>query len=108
MNNSNPLIPQGSLLEQQQNKKRHHFKVAILCVLAANAVLISGMLLIGCRPSSESSQPQPEATPLAENTNLTMPSTDTNVTSALPPVVAPSNNTAITAPPVVTPTPPPI
>ncbi len=100
MNNSNPLIPQGSLLEQEQNKKRHHFKVAILCVLAFNVLFVGGMLLIGCRPSSnEAQQPQETPPPLASETPSNAPGTD--MANTLPPLTpsnaAPSN--VVTAPP---------
>jgi len=76
MNNSNPLIPQGSLLEQEQNKKRHHFKVAILCVLAFNVLFVGGMLLIGCGHPRDTT-PQDNTAPILTDTNP--PAFDTNV-----------------------------
>ena len=102
MNNSNPLIPQGSLLEQQQNKGRRHFKIAILCVLAVNGLILGVMLIVGgCKP--EAAAPT-DNTPPAQSADTTPPTPDTNVVSTNIP--APPSTNVVAAPPIQ-PTPPP-
>ena len=46
MNNPNPFIPQGSLLEQK-NKKRARVKVAVFSIFAVNILVISPLLIRG-------------------------------------------------------------
>ncbi len=56
MNNSNPFIPQGSLVEQK-NKKRARFQVAVLSIFGFNVLLLLSILLIqGCGRSDDKSQ----------------------------------------------------
>jgi LysM repeat protein len=47
MNNPNPLIPQGSLLEQQA-KGKPHLRIA-LCIAAAHVVFLGLLLMQGCK-----------------------------------------------------------
>ena len=47
MSNSNPLIPQGSLLEQQA-KGRPHLRIA-LCIVAVHVIFLGGLLMQGCK-----------------------------------------------------------
>jgi LysM repeat protein len=47
MNNPNPLIPQGSLLEQQA-KAKPHLRIA-LCIAAAHVVFLGLLLMQGCK-----------------------------------------------------------
>ncbi len=51
MNNSNPLIPKGSLLEQK-NKGRARVKVAVFCVLSLHLLVLSALLIQGCKDKS--------------------------------------------------------
>ena len=46
MNNPNPFIPQGSLVEQM-NKKRARVKMAVLAIFSGTIVLIAPVLLVG-------------------------------------------------------------
>jgi LysM repeat protein len=95
MNNPNPFVPQGSLLEQK-NKTRSRVKVAVFCVVAINVLGLTALLMQGCkREQTEAENNQPPV-----DTNLP-PVVDTN----LPPAV--TTNPPPTPPPVVTPAPTP-
>lgn len=59
MNNPNPLIPQGSLLEQQA-KGKPHLRIA-LCIAAAHVVFLGLLLMQGCKREDET----PPSTELA-------------------------------------------
>jgi LysM repeat protein len=97
MNNQNPLIPQGSALEQK-NKGRARVKIAVFFVLVIHGIGLMALLMQGCGQSKEPVTP-------TENTvsNTPPPFVETNtppVTTSNPPVV-------VTAPvPVETPMPP--
>ena len=96
MNNSSPLIPQGTLLEQQ-NKGRARFKVAVLCVLGFHVLLFGGVLMLGCKR---------DAGTTADNTQsgTGSGSTDTSITAATMPnnndpnAAAPNNTTTSSNP----------
>jgi LysM repeat protein len=101
MKNSNPFVPQGSILEQQ-NKRRSRLKLAVFCVLTVSVVGLSVMLIQGCKRE----QPvDTDVTTPTIDTNL-MTSVDTNppVADTNPPVVEPP---VAVAPTVVVPPPPP-
>ena len=84
MNNSNPFVPQGSILEQQ-SKRRSRLKLAVFCVLAVSVTGLSVMLIQGCK------REQPV------ETDMTTPTIDTNLmASADTNTPAPATN-----PPVV-------
>jgi LysM repeat protein len=51
MNNPNPLIPQGSLLEQSA-KGRPHLRIA-LCIAAAHVVFLGLLLMQGCKREAD-------------------------------------------------------
>ena len=56
MNNPNPFVPKGSLLEQQ-SQRRSRLKLAVFCVLAVTVTGLVAMLIQGCKrekPSDES------------------------------------------------------
>jgi len=91
MNNQNPLIPQGSALEQK-NKGRARVKIAVFFVLAVNGIALMAALMQGCGQSKESASP-------TENT-----------ASNTPPAFVDTNNTQVTAsnPPVVVTAPTPV
>jgi LysM repeat protein len=57
MNNPNPLIPQGSLLEQQA-KSKPHLRIALF-IVAVHVVFLGLLLMQGCKR-------EPESTELAE------------------------------------------
>ena len=52
MNNQNPLIPQGSALEQK-NKGRARVKIAVFFVLAIHGIGLMALLMQGCGQSKE-------------------------------------------------------
>ena len=93
MNNPNPFVPKGSLLEQQ-SKRRSHMKLGVLCVLVVGVVGLTAMLIQGCKREQN-------------NETETQPSVDTNtvaVDTNPPPMVA--SNPPVAPPPVVVQPPP--
>ena len=94
MNNPNPFVPKGSLLEQQ-SKRRSRMKLGVLCVLVVGAASLMAMLIQGCK------REQVETTPPPVETN-TVAAVETNP----PPVEA--SNPPVAVPPVVTPAPAPV
>jgi LysM repeat protein len=99
MNNPNPFVPKGSLLEQQSNR-RSRMKLGVFCVLAVGVAGLMAMLIQGCKRETET----------ADNTmgDTNTPAVDTNasamdtnasavmapVTNLQPPVVAPPIQTS--------------
>ena len=108
MNNTNPFIPQGSLMEQK-NKQRARFRAAVIWVLALNAVLlIPGLLIQGCKDKDASADNQSSAMP---TNDLAMNIPDTNMpppalSNALPPIATATNLQASTTLPAQPPTAP--
>ena len=94
MNNPNPFIPQGSVLEQ--NKRRSRMKFAVGCVVIAGAAGLTGILINGCTREHPAENPTPAPNPFVD-TNPP-PVLDTNP----PPVVA---TNPVVPPPVA---PPPV
>jgi LysM repeat protein len=84
MNQPNPFVPQGSLLEQ--HKRRSRLKLAVLCTVVISAAGLSAMLIQGCKREQN-----PPETPVETNTPAML---DTN-----PPVVMGGSN-AVVIPPV--------
>lgn len=70
MNNPNPFVPQGSLLEQQ-SKRRSRLKLGVLCVLAVGIAGLAAILIQGCKREEDQDQNSPD---LSQNT----PQVDTN------------------------------
>ncbi len=101
MNNPNPLIPQGSLLEQKAGS-RPHLRIAI-AIVAVHLVFLGGLLIQGCGKEDTSAK-----TNQAANESPLPPLTDSNLyTTSL--VAQPVHEPAHTSPPGVTslPTPSP-
>jgi LysM repeat protein len=95
MNNPNPFVPKGSILEQQ-SKRRSRLKLAVFCVLALSVAGLAAMLIQGCK-----------RTPSGETTDTSTPTIDTNppaITDTNPPAIG--TNSTMTAPPMVNNTPP--
>jgi LysM repeat protein len=98
MNNPNPFVPKGSLLEQQ-SKRRSRLKLAVFCVLAVGVAGLSAMLIQGCKreqpvEGGDNSTPTIDTnTPSITDTNT--PTIDTNA-----PVVPPVMTNAVVAPPI--------
>jgi LysM repeat protein len=105
MNNPNPLVPQGSLMEQKNNG-RARVKIAVFVVLAIHGIGLFALLMQGCnKPPSTDLQTQeihtnPPPT-FVENTNP--PPVDTNPPVASTPVPSPSNAPSTYTPPAYTP-----
>lgn len=97
MNNPNPFVPKGSLLELQ-SRRRSRLKLAVGCVLAVGITGLTAMLIQGCKRTA----PDTEVPPAIETNNF--PVVDTNIPSFTqvtnPPVIPPP---FVTNPPVVTP-----
>lgn len=55
MNTPNPLIPQGSLLEQQKSKGKSNLFIAVFTILAIHVVLFAGLLMQGCKRDKQPS-----------------------------------------------------
>jgi LysM repeat protein len=91
MNNPNPFVPQGSLLEQQ-SKRRSRLKIGVLCALAVGICGLAAMLIQGCKreetdnTGGDQGQPPVDTNAVAE--------TDTNQ-----PTMEASNPPVATAPP---------
>jgi len=89
MNKHNPLVPQGSLLDQK-NKGRTRVEIAVFVVLAIHGIGLLALLMQGC-------QKPPESTLATEATNSPPPFVEpTN------PPSPPTNTNAVTAPPAAT------
>jgi LysM repeat protein len=97
MNNPNPFVPKGSILELQ-SKRRSRLKLAVFCVLAVGVAGLSAMLIQGCKreqPADMGETPTIDTnTPAIPDTNT--PTIDTNIPVATPP-------TTTVTPPVATP-----
>jgi LysM repeat protein len=95
MNNPNPLIPQGSLIERKA-RNRPHLRIAI-AIVAVHLVFLGGLLIQGCGKeelTAKNTQPTNESVfpPLTESSNPYSTST----------VAQPSHELAHTGAPVVT------
>ena len=90
MNNPNPFVPQGSLLEQQ-NKRRSRIKVGVFCVLAVGIVGLTAMLIQGCKREQTETENPPslETNETAMNTNLPPAVEASNPPVQLPPAMTP-------------------
>jgi len=97
MNNPNPFVPKGSLLEQQ-SQRRSRLKLAVFCVLAVSVTGLVAMLIQGCKrekPSDESLNP-----PTLDTNAVAMDTNVPPIEASNPPVVVPP---PATNPPVVIP-----
>jgi LysM repeat protein len=85
MNNPNPFVPKGSLLEQQ-SKRHSRMKLGVFCVLLVGVVGLTAMLIQGCKREQISEGPPPV------DTNTVVMDTNTpplEVSNVAPPVVVP-------------------
>jgi LysM repeat protein len=103
MNNPNPFVPKGSILEQQ-SKRRSRLKIAVFCVLVVGVAGLSAMLIQGCKREQPADTTDTTATPI-DTTVTPQPSvTDTSTPpmTATSSVVTPSiqsNTVSIPIPP---------
>jgi LysM repeat protein len=96
MNNPNPFVPKGSLLEQQ-SQRRSRLKIAVFCVLAVSVTGLVAMLIQGCKREAPVTDQTPAVDtnpPAIDMSSNPPPAMDTNVP---PPPAAPSN--AVVTPP---------
>jgi LysM repeat protein len=84
MNNPNPFIPQGSLLEQK-NKKRTRFQIAVFAIFAFNILVLAPLLIQGCKRE-----------------NADTPSTQTTTDATQPTPAPATNDTTVSAAPQAT------
>ncbi len=99
MNNPNPFIPQGSVLEQ--DKRRSRMKLAVFCVLAVSVCGLTAMLIQGCkREQSAETAPPVDTNTYTMDTNLSPPMV---ATGAPPEVVSTGLPPAVVEPPVAAP-----
>ena len=99
MNNPNPFVPKGSLLEQQ-SQRRSRLYIFVSCVLAVSIVGLVAVLIQGCKREKPEVDLNP---PVLDNTNP--PALDTNpppYSVSNPPVVLPPvvTNLPVVLPPV--------
>lgn len=99
MNNQNPVIPQGSALEQK-NRGRVRVKIAVFFVLAVHGIGLMALLMAGCGQTKE---PVTPTETVATNTPpaFVEPTTPPVTTSNPPVVVAAPAQVETVAPPVV-------
>jgi LysM repeat protein len=113
MNNPNPFVPKGSLLEQQ-SQSRSRLKLAVFCVLAVCVTSLTAMLIQGCKREKPTEENQstdmltnsapldatnPPMTDLSNSPAMLPPAT-TNSSAALPPVLPPVTQPTPVAPEV--------
>jgi LysM repeat protein len=88
MNNPNPFVPKGSILETQ-SKRRSRLKLAVFCALAVGVAGLSAMLIQGCKretpPADDGSTPTIDTNAMPTVDTNTTPVVDTN-TAVIPPV----------------------
>jgi LysM repeat protein len=100
MNNPNPFVPKGSLLEQQ-SQRRSRLKLAVFCVLAVSVTGLTAMLIQGCKREQPPVEPSPLDLPTnnipLDNTNIYTP--PTNTLPPLPPL-PPTNPNPNPVPPL--------
>jgi peptidoglycan endopeptidase LytE len=89
MNNPNPFVPKGSILEQQ-SKRRSRLKVAVYCVLAVSIIGLAA-ILPACKREP------------ADTTDTSTTTIDTNTTPIVDTNTQPvDTNPVVATPPVVT------
>ncbi len=120
MNQSNPLLPQGS--EPPKPRVQSSIRIAVVTILTIHAALFAGLLMQGCKPETENKAEvePPVFDPNVYATADQPPFASTNTTEAVPPAipilpeipapvptpgneVAMNNTTATTPPPVPVP-----
>jgi LysM repeat protein len=98
MNNPNPFVPKGSLLEQQ-SLRRSRLKIAVGCVLAVSICALVAMLIEGCKREAPDTEPPIDTNPPALEMSNTPPvAMDTNPPPPMPPPMAPSNTMVLPPP----------
>jgi LysM repeat protein len=101
MNNQNPLIPQGSSLEQK-NKGRARVKIAVFFVLAIHGIGLMALLMQGCGQSKEPAAPTEAVSSNAppafiEQTNAPVPPSNPPIAVTPPAMPEPPPTAAVPA-----------
>jgi len=108
MNTPNPLIPQGTLPD---SRGKSHVRIAVFTIMAIHVVLLSALLMAGCKKTTDASTETTNAfTPFEPTTNVFVPApspatsvlaTTTQVVNTAPavPVASPTAETPAGAPP---------
>lgn len=108
MNNPNPFVPQGSILEQQ-SKRRSRLKLAVFCVLTVSVAGLSAMLIDGCNRGQSgtgdngTSSSDLGTPPLVDTSSVPMTATSsvpTMQTSSVPVAVTPPTTPTMPTTPV--------
>jgi LysM repeat protein len=120
MNNPNPFVPKGSLLEQQ-DKRRKHMKIGVYFVLTVSVTGLMVMLIQGCKQKSadqtgDNGMPTPTTNDVAAaDTNTPPPDTNpgavtppTNIVGGLNPNTTPTPISTVPQPPIPQQVSPPI
>jgi LysM repeat protein len=97
MNNPNPFVPKGSLLEQQ-SQRRSRLKLAVFCVLAVSVTGLVAVLINGCKrdkPVDESSLTSQDTNTIAQDTNNFPPIESSNQAPVVLVPAAPTNTVQI-------------
>ena len=113
MNTPNPLIPQGSLLEQQKSQGKSNLFIFVFTILAIHVVLFAGLLMQGCNKKPAETTLDSHATSLADtNANATVQPPSLGAPAASPATLPFETNLPQTAATVSNPpapaTPPPV
>src|SRR5579863_2529431 len=106
MNNPNPFIPQGTLLDQR-NKKRARFKYAMFAIFACNILLVGPLLLNGGCRRGDSANNDNSSQDNSQQASTPDTSTNTTPTVAMTSSVPASNPVVAVAPVTPPPAPPP-
>jgi LysM repeat protein len=93
MNNSNPFVPKGSILELQ-SKRRSRLKLAVFCVLTVSVTGLAVMLIQGCKREQPAEGDM--SVPLIDTNPPAMTDTNPPVMDTNPPVMPPP--TVVTPP----------
>lgn len=106
MNNPNPFVPKGSLLEQQ-SKRRSHLKLAVFGSLTIGVVSLALMLIQGCKREESDQSDNNNQPPVDTNTVATADTNTPPMEASNPPVTPPPPQTAVPPPPSATSAPAP-
>ncbi|HTR42815.1 MAG TPA: LysM peptidoglycan-binding domain-containing protein [Pseudomonadales bacterium] len=106
MNNPNPFVPKGSLLEQQ-SKRRAGLKLGVFCVLAIGVTSLAAMLIQGCKREETDQNAENNGTPMVDTNNYAAADTNVPPVEASNPPVAAVPPTPVPATPAPTPPPAP-
>jgi LysM repeat protein len=88
MNNPNPFVPKGSLLEQQ-SKRRSSLKLGVSCALVVGVAALVGMLIQGCKREENQNPDLSNNQPPVDTNNYATSDTNPPPTEVSNPPVAP-------------------